>query len=292
MNKVALSFGTLALAFLAGCGSTRWGQNLKPEAPAPTGAAPSAAALVSYLNDNANRMQSVQVGGLDLDCYQKGKSLGLRGMMAAQKPRSFRMNANAVGSRVVDLGSNDEEFWFWVKNSDMPQQFYCNYKDLDEGRVKVMPLPIQPAWIMETLGMGPYGPADKYTLESDAATVRLVERTTSPQGKPVRKVIVFNRRPVRPPQPQVLQYQLIDEATGKEVCSARIIDTQIDKKTAAVFPRRVEIHYPEQDVKLALKLDDTEINGTVTQTAFVRQELTGVESLDLARLHLDPAFKR
>src|SRR5207249_12195775 len=76
---------------------------------------------------------------------------------------------------------NDQEFWFWVKHADMPQQFYCAYKDLEEGQVRVMPLPIQPSWIMETLGMGPYGPAEKYTLESDAN--RSEEHTSELQSR-------------------------------------------------------------------------------------------------------------
>ena len=156
-----------------------------------------------------------------------------------------------------------------------------------------MPIPFQPEWLMETIGLGPYGPAEKYTLDaSDRNTIKLVEKTTSPQGKPMRKVIVFNRRPVQAPQPQVQQYLLVDDATGKEICSANIIDVQVDKKSGAILPRRVELRYPEQNVKLALKLDDTAVNGTVPATAFVRRGLDGFRSIDLAAVHLDPSMVR
>ena len=36
---------------------------------------------------------------------------------------------------------------------------------------------------METLGMGPYGPPERYNLEYDDQTLRLIERTRTPQGQ-------------------------------------------------------------------------------------------------------------
>ena len=49
----------------------------------------------------------------------------------------------------------------WIKRGD-PYQFFCSYKDLEEGRVRVVPFPFQPEWIMEAMGLGDYGTPDKY----------------------------------------------------------------------------------------------------------------------------------
>jgi hypothetical protein len=191
------------LALAAGCANTRWGFLNRDQDRTPLGPPPGAEALVAYLNDNAGRIQSLRCDDLSITVSQGNMPVGLVGKVMVQKPRSFRMAGDALGNRVVDLGSNDEEFWWWISKAKPPHQFFCSYKDLNEGRVRVMPFPFQPEWIMETMGLGPYGPADKYYIEHDAETLRLVERTRTPQGQPVRKVIVMKRRPQTAPNPQV-----------------------------------------------------------------------------------------
>src|SRR5213078_3787215 len=127
---------------------------------------------------------------------------------------------------------------------DPPYQFYCSYNALEAGPVKYMSFPFQPEWVMEALGLGSYGPAERYTQEVDARTFKLVEKTRSPQGKAVKKVIVFNRRPVKSPEPQLTACLLLDDATGQEICSAHILETQYDPATGAVIPRRLELRWP------------------------------------------------
>ena len=153
----------------------------------------------------------------------------------------------------------------------------------------MMPLPIQPEWVMESLGLGPYGPANHYTLEPDGQnSLRLVEKAKSPQGQPVRKVIVMNRKPVRSPQPQVTAFLLLDDATGQEICSAHILSTMQDRATGAIVPYKMEIRMPTQKMKMALKMDGITINGQIANTSFVRQQIANVEPFNLATGKTEP----
>jgi len=291
MTRYTLATLAAALTLISsGCGE-RFGI-LRPKNNAATHqpvsrTAPSTEQLVAYLNDNAGRINGMSCVNLDITANQGGQSIGLRGKMMAQKNRSFRMSAGTLGKTVVDLGSNNDEFWFWVSEAQQPYQFYCSYDDMAEGRVKQMPLPVQPDWVMETLGFGPYGPADKYELKVEADTLQLIERTKGPMGNPIRKIIVLNRRPAAPPEPQVVAHILIDDQTGQEICSARISETQVDRQTGAVMPRRTELRCPSAKLKLNMKLDDLVVNPQIPQTAFVRQPMRGVQSYNLAQGRTD-----
>ena len=292
MRHVGAILGLAVLAALSGCASTRWNflnpdkaANVKPTGPAAP--ALPAASYVAYLNDNAGRVQSVQVSDLVVTCKMGLKSIDVMGKMVTEKPRNFRMKATVFGSDAVDLGSNSDEFWFWISKNEPPYQFYCPYKDLAERPIPHLPMPFQPEWVMEAMGLGPYGPADKYTVEADADTVRLVEKARSPQGQAVRKVIVMKRHEVRPPHPQVVAYLLVDDATGKEIVSAHILDVTVDRPTGAIVPRRLELRWPAQRTTLTLNMSGTVINAQVPPTAFVRQQLNGVPSFNLARGQLD-----
>jgi hypothetical protein len=276
---------SVCLLFL-GCNNTRWNFVKGPERTPTSDKLPPVLDVVAYLNDNSSRLRTIRCAHLDLTCSVGTQSFGLRGKMVSQSPRSFLMSADSLGKTVVDLGSNDKEFWYWMSKGD-PYQVFCSYKDLEEGKVENLPFPFQPDWIMEALGQGRYGPADKYTLEPERDTLKLVERTKSPQGIPVKKVIVMRGARVQPPNPQILGYLLVEEATGKEICSAKVSETQIDRATGGVFPRRMELRWPGQKMKLAMKLDGITVNAPVPPEAFVRQPLQGIGSFDLATRRIE-----
>jgi len=288
---VALSLGSFLLA--AGC--TRWNilkgpDNSKSE---PPGKAPSIAQLVGYLNDNSGRVDTIRSTELDMTCSVGLQSFGVRGKMIAQKKHNFLMAADVFGSREVDLGSNDQEFWWWIKKNEPPYQFFCSYDDLKSGRVGKIPFPFQPDWIIDALGMGSYGPPDRYKLEIEGDKLKLVEKTLSPQGQPVRKVIVMNRRPVRAPTPQVTAFLLLDDASGKEICSAHISETQVDggpKGKGGILPRRIEFRWAMPDnrtLKLAMKVDGLSVNPAIPAETFGRRPLDGVPSYNLATNKVD-----
>ena len=283
----------------AGCESTRWNW-LKREPANDVAVKPgdshTVTGLVDYLNDNAKRVRTFRVDDLAVDATVDNQPVGLRGRIFAEKPRNFRMKVTFAGKDEVDIGSNQQEFWFWAAKNPDKYQYFCSYKDLNEGRVKMMPLPIQPEWVMESLGLGPYGPAEKYHLEPSGPTdplLRLVEKTKSPQGYPVRKVIVMNRKEVKSPQPQVTAYLLLDDATGNEICSARISATTLDRATGAIMPYKMELRMPTQKMTMVLKLDGISVNGTIANTAFVRQPIAGAEAFNLSTGRTEPwGFQR
>lgn len=290
--------GLLLTVAAAGCSSTRWGfvKNDTPK-PAVAGDVPSVAALVDYLNNNANRMDSLHVEHLDMTCTHGSQSFGVSGHMVTQKPRNFRLGAKAVGNPVVDLGSNDNEFWYWIGKAKPPYQVFCSYQDLHDGRVRRMPFPFQPEWVMESMGFGtpaprdkprlPYGPPEKYKLEHDRDTLRLVEKSVSSQGQPIRKVIVLRRHPVQPPHPQVTDYLLVDDATGKEICGAKIKEIKIDRHTGAIVPYHMELRWPSEELKLTMWLKEHSLNQPPVPGVFVRRPMHGVQSFNLATLAVD-----
>jgi hypothetical protein len=291
MTRIASLIAVVLLAaVLAGCANTRWGfLNRDKEPDVVLGPPPSKEAVVAYLNENASRLQSVRADDVDITVHAGAAGavvpIGLRGNLMTQKPRAFRLAGSFAAKQMVDLGSNDEEFWWWISKDNPPDQYFCRYDDLNNGRVPFVPFPFQPEWIMETMGLGPYGPADKYEMTHDKDTLRLIERARSPQGRPIRKVIVMKRTEQKAPSPQVLAFLLLDDATGNEICSAEI--TAVDVKSGAIFPRRLDLRWPDAKIRLAMNLGDVAVNTQLPQTAFQRPTMNGVRSRDLARLNFD-----
>jgi hypothetical protein len=273
------------LALPAGCNSwrhLRGPSNVGPQANAPSGN-PTAEQLVAYLNDNARRLQSIECRDLQLDASMKWETVGLTGQMVCQKPRNFRLVARAAGMSMADFGSNPEEVWFWVGKSDPPYLFHCSHQDFAQGRSQVK-FPLQPDWVMVALGMAEYDPSKPYQVRDvdRGRSIELISQSVSAQGRPVRQVTVFSRGP----NLQVTGHKIVDQQTNKEICAATITQVQQDPTSGAFYPRMVQLHWPEEQMRLKMRLDDVVINNPIDQNRtaglFTRPALQGVQSYNMA----------
>jgi len=280
-----LGLAIAAVGCIPGCK-----RDVQPDAPVTaTTEKPTPANLVAYLNENARLVSSIKSTEVQIDARQAGEAIGLEGSLFCQKPRDFRLRAKVAGQPAVDIGSNNDEFWFWIsqaKDQDgVARVHYCSYPDMAAGKAR-MPFPFQPDMIVAALGMGDYDPTKQYTLKEDARTYQLVEPATSAQGDAVYKVTVFSKTHVAPGKPQVLAYLLQDDK-GNEICRANVLEVQtipVDKYKA-VLPLRVQLVWKPQQIEMAMRLYHTEVNSIEPPQAaklFSRADLS-IPAVNLAQ---------
>jgi hypothetical protein len=292
MRRLAVLAGLGAVVLGVGClpGCKR---DVVPDPPAViTTEKPTAASLVAYLNDNARLMESVKSTQVQIDAKQGTEAIGLEGTLFCQKPRNFRLRAKALGQPAVDIGSNDDEFWFWISQAkdedNVARVHYCSYKDMAAGKAR-MPFPFQPDMIVAALGIGVYDPNGQYTLKEDAKTLSLIEQAVSAQGQAVQKVTVFNKVRVGPGKPQVVAYLLLDGKTGAEICRASVLEVQtvqVDRENKAVLPQKVQLVWKPQQIEMTMRLFDTQANSIAAPQAaklFSRADLASIPAANLAR---------
>jgi hypothetical protein len=260
MRRTAILVGLGAFSVVALASGCR--REVIPDPPAAVSKTgkPTAADLVAYLNNNARQVQSIKATRLEIQAKQGNESIGLDGSLFCQKPRDFRLRGTVAGSPAVDIGSNNEEFWFWIsqgKDEDgVARVHYCSYADMAAGKAR-MPFPFQPDMIVAALGMGEYDPQKEYTIREDAKTYSLVEKAVSAQGQTVQKVTQFNKVTVGPNKPQVVAYYLLDDKNN-EICRASVLDVQT--VGAAVVPKHVKLVWRPQQIEMSMRLYDTEVN--------------------------------
>ena len=107
------------------------------------------------------------------------------------------------------------------------------------------------------------------------------------------KVTIFNRGEVTANRPRVLAYALRDKQ-GKDICTAVIKETQVNKETGAVLPVRVQLVFNGEKASERSELtmrfyDITPVKGGFGKnrdrlvTLFSRNELAHLQGYDLAR---------
>jgi hypothetical protein len=252
------------------------------------GRQPTAAYLVGYLNETTAQMQALSCERVDLDCTADGQSGSANGRLDCQKPRNFRLTARVVGQPLVDIGSNDQEFWYWISKANPPYVVHCSHEALNRGGIR-MPFPFQPDMVLAALGMTECDPRKQYDVRVNAQTVELLEPTRSPRGDQVYKVTVFQRSPASGDQPQVVAH-LLRDPQGREICRATVTQVTRDSRTGVELPRRIQFDWPEHKIKLKMKLDGMRIvppNPELTASLYSRRNLASQPAFDLERMQPD-----
>jgi hypothetical protein len=280
MRFVAVALGLLAMT---GCTSdSKWSfLRRSPDNARLAVENPTQAELVAYLNRNAQQIQSIQCPMISMDTRMGFQQFNIPGKMVCEKPRNFRLVAETLGSQEADIGSNPQEFWYYLKRNDPPMLVYCSYQDFERG-VR-MPFPFQPEWVMEALGLAEYNPADRYVLTQSRRGFELIKEINY-QGERVQKVTVFSRAPSRV---QVTDHILRD-AKGKPICEAHI--DEVANVGNVVLPRKIVLSYPAERLTIKLKLFDTPsdvvlnrpIDNEQARALFTRPSYNGVRTVDLA----------
>jgi len=179
----------------------------------------------------------------------------LRANIAYHRPRRFRLRAQtAMTGAEVDLGSNDELFWFWVRRSEPPAVYFCRHEEF-AGSPARHAIPIDPNWLIEALGVVEFDPAlphqGPYPLPGDRFEVRTVRETP---GGPVTKSTIIDA--VRG---WVVEQHVYD-AGGRRIATAVAEQHRRDPLTNLVMPRAVRIESPQAQFSMQVNLGNVQIN--------------------------------
>ena len=93
--------------------------------------------------------------------------------IAAERPGRFRLTAGtAITGQEIDLGSNDELFWMWVRRNQPPAVYFCRHDQFANSAIRQM-MPVEPAWLLVGDGHGRHRSGQRRsTARCRAATAR------------------------------------------------------------------------------------------------------------------------
>jgi hypothetical protein len=241
--------GALAIGG-AGCQFMR--QYTQQPLPRVLPPSPTLEQVVAVVNRNNSQIQSVTANRASISVTGYPS---LTASMAFLRPRQFRLRANSLAGIEVDLGSNNELFWFWVKRSQPPAIYYCRHDQFDASRARQM-MPFEPQWLIEALGVMEFDPALPHQLTSlpnDRLRIDTVRNT--PQG-PTTQVAILDGS-----QGWVLEQYLYD-TQGRLTVRAIAGGHRRDPATALVMPASVQIDCPAARMSMRIDLGNVEI-GTM-----------------------------
>ena len=178
------------LMTLSGAGCAFFQQFFGPKEPPALPPSPSIEQVIQAVNLNNSRIQSFQTNQASLN----GPGWPtLRASVAFERPWRLRLRGDTgLTGPEVDLGSNDELFWFWVRRNQPPALFFCRHDQFAACRARQM-IPIDPKWLIEALGVAELDPSLPYQgpptlVGPNRLEIRAVRET--PTGPTTRITII------------------------------------------------------------------------------------------------------
>ena len=270
----------LGLFALSGAGCPNMLQS-KYQLPRQLPPNPTIEQVIEVVNRNNGQIQSFWTDQASLS----GPNIpSLRTTVAYQRPRYFRMTASTglTGSE-LDIGSNDQLFWFWVRRNDPPALYYCRHDQYATSAAKNM-IPIAPDMLINALGTAIFEPGAQYQGPFPKGGDRLEIHTVQngPEG-PTTKVTVIDAA-----QGWILE-QNIYNSQGILLAGAIAKQHRQDPLTGLWMPKVVEINCPASQFSIRLDLGNVQINRTpINANQWTMPTYQGTQLVDLGNTGLLP----
>ncbi len=180
----------------------------------------------------------------------------LRANLALERERKLRLRAEtAITGPELDLGSNDELFWFWVKRNPPPTLYYCRHDKFASSPARQF-VPADPEWLLDAVGLATFDAYHQHSAPQRTANgnLEIVTNFTGPQGPMSKKTVVDASRGF------ILEQHLYD-ARGTLTASALASRHWRDPATGAVVPQQVKITWPATQFSLEFDVKQWRVNS-------------------------------
>lgn len=252
----------------SGCAFSRWPVGRAAAHPwdQPLPPHPSVNQIVTRLNGNIEKVTSWRCTNVTITSRGAfGLPMSLSAQMAVEYPRNFRLQvSHGITGNEVDLGSNDERFWFWIRRAQPPALFTSKHEHA-HAALQRMPIPFEPGWLIEALGVVPLEESE-FSFGSDAHNpnrVYLIRNRVSPQGQPVKMITAVDV------QRGLIVEQSLYGARNELIARAKLSKHYQDQASQAILPRVVELEWPQANLGLKMELGEIEVNpGVVSPHMF------------------------
>jgi hypothetical protein len=207
--------------------------------------------LIQEVNQRNAAITSVACDRLLARTWERGLPFKLRGSLYYEKHLNFRMRFVSAFGEELDIGSNNDIFWYWSRRDKHPGLYYAAYEDYQRTRLKT---PFNPVFLRRILGLENINVEDARLGENEEHMV-VMHKEVNSMGKNINFSIFINKADKR------IGGALITDMAGTPLASA-----EIQECTSDGLPTKIVIVWFEEDHTLVLELTNPRANVSVSDT--------------------------
>ena len=173
-----------------------------------------------------------------------------------EKQKNFRLKIwHSMTGIEMDIGSNEEIFWFWSKRMTPPALYFAKHENTNKTMLKA---PLNPMWIMQSLGLNSIDLKNKEfkKIEDNWA---IVEKSISSTGDLVKIAILIDAN-----KDLILGNYLYDK-NFKLIASSEIKNYTIDSNTNSLVPKDILIIWYDENISMECKFSKIQTNLSIKE---------------------------
>ncbi len=220
--------------------------------------------IISAVNQNSAKIQSLSVTGAQITIPDTMGLPILTGNIAVERPRRFRLTAGTAFGQEIDVGSNDDLFWMWIRRNQPPAVYICRHDQFANSNIRQI-MPVEPSWLLAALGIVELDPAGVFQGPVPRAdgTIEIWSWMPSASGT-LRRVTAIDAR-----RAFVVEQHVYDQSGTTLLASAVAESHRYYEVEQVSLPDRVSIRLPTSGLAFQINLGRMQIN----QLAGDRQQL-------------------
>ena len=187
----------------------------------------------------------------------------LRGTLQMERPGRMRLKAGLLGvsEMGVDVGSNDQLFWVWVRASipgERPAIYYAKHDQWQNSPIQ-RSLPLDPAWLIDGTGLAEFKPTEQHEgpFSDGDGRLKLITFRQTGSGRQTRVTLID-------PKSAQIEQQAVYDANNRLLAYTNSTDYRVHQETGVNLPHRIEMHVYQnggQEVKMVVEAADYSINA-------------------------------
>ncbi len=241
---------------------------------------------VNRRTQNIRQLQAETTVGIS------GVPAKLSGSLIVERPDRLRLKVSPLGmdSLGADIGSNEQQFWVWVKSGGVMAEsvlMFANHQEYAQSQV-ASAMPLDPRWITDALGLVTFDSKNQYqgpTTRKDGLLEIHVQEPTA-RGM-VASTMAFD------PKTGLLRQKAMYDAQGQMIGYCDIGEYQYFPEADAAVPTSMALHFrPGTEIAstATIQLSNIRLNGLYVDpsTAWSMPNPVGIQRVDLSRTPMTP----
>lgn len=211
--------------------------------------------ILDLINENRSIIKSVKSNYFLVHNKIGILNINSSGFLAYEKDKNFRLIVNSVFGKEIDIGSNDEHFWYWAKRSTEKSLFFSSYKNLSNTRLKdpVNPLVLKSILFIDVLPIKAtqvYETTDNFFIEWPTKSIDEKENMSC--------CIKINKKTHQPSN------MVFKNSKNKTITEATVLNSIKYKDT--YLAQKIKISWPDENIEMTWELKDVEINSQINSS--------------------------
>jgi hypothetical protein len=246
-------FGILFVCFVSG-GATCARRDIAlsfPPPPVVLNELPSLAEVTGAVN-RTQRVRQLSSNSAKVEVLSMPSVPRLGATLNLERDRRFRLRASLpilLGAG-IDLGSNDEMFWFEVPEGVSKKLYYARHDEYRRQLHRAV-LPVDPTWVMDALGLVQIDPNTVIAgpVKRQDGKLEIRNSMSMPDG-------MYQRVCLIEPKAGYVTHQFLYSPAGAEIARSEASNHFYYDQPQCALPHRVELHLtPSVGPPLSMRID-------------------------------------